>query len=300
MKSSIKILIILAIIGFILYYPGLQSKPYNDDYHLFSKPAEFKPHQSFYQQTPHVYFYRPLEKFLIWNYHNIFGINTLAVHITALSLHILLSYMIYYVMTMIGLSRQESQLAVLIFLTSQSNVSAVVDIDSISQLLSTFFGCAARLFTIKFFISKKRRNNFKGEINDKYLIWYWLSALCFFLSLLSKESGFSFLAMIFLLLTITYMRKDRILRSLAKISFVFTPYLLLSLIYFILRTIAGYSIITPESNTYSFSISSNVIVNALSLGFSCLQPFSSVSVYIAIVENELTEMFFASAIPFFY
>lgn len=226
MNSSWKVLILLIIIGFLLYYPGLQTKPYNDDYHLFSKPADFKPYQSFYKQTPHVYlFYRPLEKFIIWNYQAIFGFDTLPRHITALILHIVLSYMVYSVMITIGLSWQESLLCGLLLLISQSSVSAMVDIDSFSQLLSTFFGCAAIIMMIKFLLLKKRKCNIEGEITCKYRIWYWLSIFCFFLSLLSKESGFSFLTMILLLVTIDYLRKNRILESLEKILSVCAPYL---------------------------------------------------------------------------
>ncbi|MFH1038012.1 MAG: tetratricopeptide repeat protein [PVC group bacterium] len=130
-------------------------------------------------------FYRPLQALSYAADYQCWGVNPFGYHLSNLLLHIVNSVLVLRILTMIGGRRPIAFLAALVFLIHPVQTEAVAYVSGRADLLAAFFV----LLSLFFFLAEKENAGSTpsaGVIRRGFL---FLSAVCFLLALLSKESS---------------------------------------------------------------------------------------------------------------
>ncbi len=166
-------------------------------------------------------------------------------HLTSLIVHVLVSFSLFYFLSILGFRKEFSFFAAVFFSIHPVLSQAVVWIPGRNDSLLALFVLLSSIFLIKF-------------ADEKELKFFWLSSLFFFLALFTKESALLFpflLAFYFLLLA----DKDK-KKSFVKISpLLFLVWGAIFFLWFYLRSIA----LSDNPLRYSFFDSINQIYRNL-------------------------------------
>ena len=185
MRSDKTIFIVFLLLGFLIFFNGLNGDFIHDDllvlsHSFFGQPSKIlsffgQPYfEGFYQAG----LYRPLTQFS-------FGLNFLissspfGFHFVNIFLHILNSFLVFLFLKRLSGNNRFNLIAALLFLLLPIHVEAVTSIVGRAELLSFFFG----ILTLLLWLDTK----------------YFFSAITLFLALLSKESAIAVMPIIFLL-----------------------------------------------------------------------------------------------------
>ncbi len=236
--------ILLIAIVVIFFIPALNDNFLSDDYdHLmFARSVDN------IEMIPGIFkipgdIYRPVMNvsiaidYLIWNYHP-FGF-----HLTNLLLLILSSLLIYYIVKKISRNNLLAFFAALIFAIFPSHHETITWISGRTDLLASFFYLLAIYLFIKFIFTTRY----------KWLILSYLSAIPAFFS---KEISIT-LPFVLIAIYLFYLKKESKIK-IKKAILLWLPYLVLLIIYFIIRKqivgawIGGYSLF-GQSSSIQFS-----------------------------------------------
>lgn len=198
---------------------------YADDYITLLDHPEPGFFRYFAESYPFsVGYYRP---FALIFYHFVqanWGENSWPIHLTHLLLLLLLVGLVYYGGRRLGLSLRAALIAGLVVLGSQVALFATISNDTISQLISVFCGYGGLLLL---YLSRK-------EETPRRPLYYSLSLLLLFVSLLAKETAPGFVAAWGIVLFTTSPKEKGRLR---KALLAFIPVILVALGYLVLREI---------------------------------------------------------------
>ncbi len=170
-------------------------------------------------------FYRPLVKITFWLSHLSFGLNPAPYHIITLTFHFLNTALVFYVCK--SLTKQElvSAIAALLFAIQPLHTEALAHISGINELLwSLFF-----LLVVFFFV---RSLSLKSA---KRFIYFIACVLFLALSLFSKETAIIIPLILILYEIFQYVENQTDSRIKISILRKYTPFLVIVVLYFILR-----------------------------------------------------------------
>lgn len=205
--------LVFAVLATVVYFPGLSGGFQGDDnlqivdnpyVHSLSSVPDFFTSSTFFNGDQLVgSFYRPLMSTVYAGIYSMFGANPVPFHIVQLLLHVLVALVLYLVLK--RWMRPAASFALsLVFLLHPVNSQAVLAIPSLQEPIFTLFGLLALLLTIR------------GKS-------FWLIGGLLFLSLLGKEAGVIFVALVGLYLLIY--DRSRIKAALGPVLLAFVIYL---------------------------------------------------------------------------
>lgn len=186
--------------------------------------------------------YRPLLMISFGVNHLIGGLNPFIYHLTNILLHATNSFLIFLLISKLFNSKKVSFLTAILFLIHPVQTEAVTYVSGRTDPLFAFFMLLSLLFFIKFLETKNK-------------IKLYLFTVFFFLcSLLAKETAIVFPFLGFLILLI---KEKSFLKVIWKKSLILLPFLMISVIYFLLRltvlnfnnTLNFYVLDTPYSSS---------------------------------------------------
>ena len=182
-KINLPVYIILAAACMIILIPSFGNGFFSDDYSwlLSAKESGGKNAGSiFFEPSPYEYF-RPVPGIIFYVMWNIFDGGYLYYRILILILHILTSVLLYHLFSVTGFSRKISALSALIFAVMACHSEALYSVYSINEILAALFTFSG----LYIFLSDFRFKNL-------------ISVLLFSTAVLSRESAFCFIPLLFL------------------------------------------------------------------------------------------------------
>ena len=279
-RNNILIVLVISLAaGCTVYWTGLNGAYYSDDFkYVFDQPST-KAFHFFLNHNPNAAFYRPIESTVLAVVQTYFGTATWPIHLLVLLCHIVLSFLIYYATVELGFSKLQGSLAGTYMLVSQANALAVLSNDALSQVAGTLF-CSCSLWT---YFRFQALNKLKSEEPTLHSRYFYIASLMFFAaSLWMKETSLSvLLGIIILALSISASGKEF---SLRKRAVTLLPYLLITIIYILIRSLA---VSGQADDRYTLSVGLNIIVNVALTVYSAFLPISSVSLYSAFANGNI-------------
>ena len=174
MKSS-GVFILFLLIGFSVFFNGLNGEFVHDDHlvlshSFFSQPTKVLNFfsESYFENFYQAGLYRPLTQ-ISFALNFLFGSDSFSFHLVNVFLHIVNSFLIFLFLKRLTQKNHLALIAALIFLVLPIHVEAVTSIVGRAELLSFFFG----ILTLLLWFESK----------------HFLSAIALFFALLSKESA---------------------------------------------------------------------------------------------------------------
>ncbi|RKY12516.1 MAG: hypothetical protein DRP65_00995 [Planctomycetota bacterium] len=278
-SSSVLTLLSIVIIALAVYWPGLNTAYYADDYQfVFDEPAS-KIFYYFAHPNKLNDFYRPIQASFLAIVQTFFGLETWPIHLTQLSLHITLALLVYIVILEFGFSRLHAGIGAVFMLISQTNVHAVLSNDTLSQVGGTFFGSLSLWFLYLFYRYRIKNPPASSPDIPSGRKYYILSVGMLMLSLFSKETSASFPLMIGVLVLAVNLRAG-IKKSAFKKGFAeLLPFIFATCMYLCVWLIVVESYPTSGSANYNLNPGANIIVNIATLLFALIVPVSSVMLF---------------------
>ncbi len=280
-------LIALGILGFLTFLRGIDISYYADDFVFFSDLSCADGFDHFLGKGRFRGFYRPIEAALLTCIQEYYGVNTIPIHIINISLHALLSFLVFTVLLKLDFSRAQAAFGALFMLLSQANASAILGNDTLSQVSATFFGCFSLLF-----LHVALDHDATAGAGNKATFrsgFYLSSVLAFALALFSKESGVSFFPLLVGVLFLSFYSSPSGLkkRVLHRAALAFIPFVVVLVGYFFTRAQIGASQATLGHGNYNFNIGFNVAENLAELLIVSIIPLSSVTVFTSVQNGQL-------------
>jgi hypothetical protein len=270
------LLIAFAVIGTVIYMPGIQGKYFADDYKFFFSPKPSNPLHFFGNKNPNnSYAYRPLEATFLLFVQTNFDTRTWPIHVTQLALHILISWLVFVWMRRNRFGSQAAILGSLFMLVSQASVSAVAGNDTFSQVASTLFGSACLWF-------------FHSYAHRKETRWLVFSTLSFILTILSKENGVAYVAPIALMAW--YANDGGLGTRLKKAIMGMAPFLAVIVLFFALRSAVQVVGVSTEGAKYGIQLGTGTIKNVTMFLLAAFSPASTVDIFVAMRESDFAAL----------
>jgi len=285
--SSFKLYVFFFLITLSVYFPGINTPFYGDDF-LVAIP---KPTLNlfYYFTVPNdENSYRPLESMIQAVFQTFWGLNTVPLHLLSFALHALLALIVVKLLLQCRFDKVTSFMGGLFVLVSQSCVSAILGNDSLSQVMSGTFGFISLLLFSRY-VEYNYDTSSSNEANYKYL---FATILFFFMAICSKETSFGFLPVF--LIWATYqavrMKKHTIKSNLRNISLIVILGMI-GLVFFYVRS----QLVTSRAGDerYSMVLGFQIFSNIVMLLFSGITPFASVLSYIGFRTHNWIMMFFS-------
>ena len=287
-RKALLVLVLLLVLAFLLYWNGLNTGYFSDDFDLvFEDPAAkilptLDPEKMSW--APH----RPINNALLGTVQALFGRNTAPTHIVSITCHAILSWLVYLVLVRLEFSRLQAIIGALFMLLSQGATSAVGENDTFSQMGAALFGCLA-LYLAHLYLGPDAEPGVKPVRGTAI---YLASVLCFAMALASKEIAIAYLPMLAVLFA-AHLRTKRSPGSLAARYFaLYVPYVVLAGAYIVFRVMvpAGPRVVFAAEGRYTFRIGSNILVNLAEFALAALQPVASPRVFAAAKFRELVTL----------
>jgi hypothetical protein len=287
-------LVALGLMGFLIYFRGIDIPYYADDFLFFSGSSCSNVLDRFLGKARHMGFYRPIEAAFLTCIQEYFGLNTIPIHIATISLHTVLSYLVFVFLLKVGFSRTQAILGSLFMLFSQANASAVLGNDTLSQVSGTFFGCLSLWFL---YISFPNGQAAEAMTDRTYRVRnYCISVLAFTIALFSKESSVSFFPLLFGIIAFhVHDIKTKVEKtSLRDSVLAFLPYVVILAAYLTTRSSIGATQLALGHERYNFHIGRNVVENLALLFVASVIPLSSVTVFTSVKSGEISMIAFSA------
>jgi hypothetical protein len=261
-------LAVMAVLGALVYAPGLDIPYYSDDFHYLLPDPHASWRERFTERNEGTGFFRPVEALVLGPIQGRVGTEPRPVHVVVLASHVLLAWMVWFAARRFGAPTPAGELGSAFFLVWQTNAMAVLSNDTLSQVLSTALGCAAALMLWA------ALDQPPGHRRGPRALIGALGILAFTAALFTKETAVGFLPVMLFLLAAPAGARRPIGRVLAGLAIALGVAL-----YFHLRaTAAGAEMPTVGEGRYQFRLAENVPVNAAKFALSVVLPTSSIGV----------------------
>jgi len=287
-RKALLVLVLLLVLAFLLYWNGLNTGYYGDDFYLvFEDPASvILPTLDPAKMTmfPH----RPINNALLGAVQALFGWNTVPIHIAKVTCHALLSWLVYLVLVRLEFSRLQAITGALFMLLSQGATSAVGGCETFIQISAALFGCTA-LYLAHLYLSSDAGPGVKPFRGAAI---YLASVLCFAMALASKEDAVAYLPMLAVLFAVHWRTKRSPGSLAARYVALYVPYVVLAGAYIVFRILvpAGPRVAFAAEGRYALRIGSNILLNLAAFAWAALQPVASPWVFAAAKSRELVTL----------
>ena len=264
------------ILFFLLSYIFLTKnfEYYNDDFTMLEFQDESYLNSFFKTDA----WWRPLKN-IFYNYFNLnFYMMATPIIITKIAIHSLLTIIIFNFIKKLE-NNLSAVLLSLIFFLSQTNFSSAIAIDTLGQLLVTFFGVASFIYIYKY-------------VNTKLNIYLFYSYALIIFAFLAKEIAVTFV--ILNIFTLIFHSKFNFIykfnkisnTEVVKISIIFIS---IVFVYLIIREFLGATWQPTEIGTdrYSLRFGVNIIKNFFFYFFSTISPIDNLFVYLSIKDKNI-------------
>jgi hypothetical protein len=222
--------------------------------------------------------WRPIKSIFYNFFNNNFFLNSHLIILFKIFIHASLTLIIFFYLIKLNHRKTTVLLLSLLFFIAQTSVTAVIGVDTLCQLIFTFFGILSFISLESF---TKTKNNYK---------LLFLSYVFYVLAILGKESAiiFFFINSFFIIYysKINFLNKKKHTFNI-KISFtIIFLFFLIFLIYFSIRFYLGAKWMPNfDDNRTSFVFNENVILNFIYYFFSILNPFDNSFIYFLFKEK---------------
>jgi hypothetical protein len=216
--------------------------------------------------------WRPIKSIFYNFFNNNFYLNTHLIILSKILIHACLTIIIFFYLIYLKHNEIKVLFLSLLFFIAQTSVTAVIGVDTLGQLIFTFFGILSFMF-LDFFIKSKKKY--------KYL---FLSYIFYSLALLAKES-----AIIFFLINsfyisyyskINFFNKNKSLFNINIAFIVIFLFFFIFLIYFFIRFYLGANWMPNLSdNRTSFVFNESILYNFIYYFFSIINPIDNSFIY---------------------
>lgn len=243
-----KYLIFLPIIlaGIIAYFPSLKYGFSQDDFIFLyiSKAQTFSQFLNFFNPFaifPDFFFYRPLTTQVFYSVNqSLFGLNPLPSHIAGLTLHLINSILFFFIIQKVWQNKQVAFLSALFFAISAAHFLSLYYIAAFQEVGRIFFVFLSLLLFLSYLDTKKE-------------LIYLGSLVAFILAILSKETSL-ITPFLFLPIEILRRKEQSILKVAKNLLKTVIPFLVIILIYSVIRFLGFQSVFNEGSYNIVFSI----------------------------------------------
>lgn len=293
-RRNCLLILFLFILGSALYYRSLNAKLYGDDYIWTYKEYSNNIFKVFYSPGALTTSdnYRPMQGIVAALNFKFFDDETYFLHAVSLSTHILFSILIFIFLRLENSTFMESVIASLYMLVSQTNTAAIVGNDTISQIFAPFFASISVFVFYRFLKTYDSKERPLINIKKNWIILF-VSMFFFLLSILSKETSISYLAIIMVLVIYKkyFVKRNRIL--LPDALMIIFLYVLFLIVYFSMRN----NYVTNEiqfdsTGRTSFNFGVNVFINIALLLGSITSPFATSEFFKNLANNSPISVLF--------
>lgn len=289
--KSVFMPMLLGVLGFLIYYPGLGIPYFEDDFFFVVGPTRGFFHYFFHRHEL-MAFYRPIDLAFLSLSQSYFSLNTVPVHIGIVVLHALLAFLVYLTVRKMGYPALHARVASIFLVLSQACAFAVLSNDTLSQVTGTLFGCLSVFCLYSFYDD---REPYRKTPYSRRLVYLALSLIAFGISLISKESSVAFFP-ILILLAAGYASRSalaprRDLGAAVK-SFIAAavPYALVFAGYLAARSMLGASQAAFGPARYNFHIGLNIVQNVVMSLTAAALPASSVRAFLALNNSDFLRL----------
>ena len=229
--------------------------------------------------------WRPIKSIFYNFFNNNFFLNSHLIILFKIFIHASLTIVIFFYLINLKHRKTTVLLLSLLFFIAQTSVTAVIGVDTLGQLIFTFFGILSFISLESF---TKTKNNYK---------LLFLSYVFYALAILGKESAiiFFFINSFFIIYysKINFFNKKKDTFNI-KMSFtIIFLFFLIFLIYFSIRFYLGANWMPNfDDNRTSFVFNENVILNFIYYFFSIVNPFDNSFIYFLFKEKYYFFLFF--------
>jgi hypothetical protein len=222
--------------------------------------------------------WRPIKSIFYNFFNNNFFLNSHIIIIFKIFIHACLTVIIFFYLINLKHRKTIVLLLSLLFFIAQTSVTAVIGVDTLGQLIFTFFGILSFISLESFTKTKK---------NYKLL---FLSYVFYGLAILGKESAiiFFFINSYFVIYysKINFFNKKKNTFNIRMSFTIIFLFFLIFLIYFLIRFHLGANWMPNfDDNRTSFAFNENVILNFIYYFFSIANPFDNSFIYFLFKEK---------------
>jgi hypothetical protein len=272
---------LLGLLTVLVYMPGVGIPYFADDFQFVCADPGSKILRYLYERNRYDGFYRPIQASTLAAIQTLFGWNTAPIHVVQIAMHIALVVLVYRFIRRMRLSSTHATVAGLTMVVAQSNASAVLGNDTMSQVAGTLFGWLSLwlLFTA---VGAECLDTAEWPLNRGR---YTASILTFALSLFSKETSPAFLLLLAGILLVDARRRGRPVVSMENIPRAL-PFVAVMACYMVVRMAMGASQPQFGSESYNFHFGANIPLNITMTLFAMLSPASTTWSYVAITTHD--------------
>lgn len=289
-RERLTAFLMLAVVCLALYSSSFDVPYFGDDYQLvFEHPREHLV-RDFFQVNRFNTFYRPIQASILALIQTEFGSQTWPIRCLHLLLHTLLAWMVYLFIRRIGFPQIYAWVGSLYLLSAQVAASAILNNDTVSQILGGVFGAASLWLLYESEVARDA-----SETARRSLRFYLLSVGAFVLALLSKETSLSFLPMGILVMMVVRWQRGKLTVSARDLLLRSLPFVVAAVGYLFVRSAIGSSQPQIAEGPYGVHIGLNIVENVVQMIFASMLPLSSVSAFVAFREHNLPLIVTAAA-----
>lgn len=235
--------LVLCLLVTLVYFPTFTGEFILDDKPLIKNNPYIKkthPIASYFTQEDgildkrgsggyHSGYYRPLINISYWLDFKMWDMHAPGFRTTNLLLHLLSSFSLFLVITILVRDKMAAFLATLLFALHPVNTESVSWVAARNNILATLFA----LSSLYFFVKMMKLNGFSPLV---------LSAVLFMFAIFSKEFGLMILPVFFLYQILFSHKRGDFFKEMS----VYLPFIFIFLFYFLLRRLVTGSLLTPS------------------------------------------------------
>ena len=277
--NNFVIFIVLAVIIFGIYCPGIGTNYFNDDFKFVFKDPSSKIFHFFNHTNPGIHTYRPFQAMFSALTQVFFGMETWSIQFIQICFHILFCFLLYLFIQEIGFNRLAALIASLYMGINQINAQTVLGNDTFVHLMAALFGALSLLYIYK---SQKEETNKRS-----YKKYYWFALLFFAFSLFMKETAIAFLliiASVLLIQKIKYLRKRFFWK---RYILLVLPFCIIFYFYYVIRSFVVLPASYSTQDVYTIGLGLHVIKNLILQISSAVVPWSSTYVYFSFLSKNV-------------
>ncbi|HEU4366570.1 MAG TPA: hypothetical protein VFT13_14025 [Candidatus Krumholzibacteria bacterium] len=270
----------LVVVSFAVGAPALHGPYYADDFQFVFDPPHLDPFYHFSHENPHNPFYRPIQSALLAAVQSGFGLSTWPIHAGSIVLHALLGFLVFRMVSGLGLGRGEARLASLLVVASQAAVPAVAGNDTLSQLLGTLAGYLSLWWFYRW--ARGEKVSARGIGDRRYLGALAMLAVALF----AKETGVAFVLLAALVLLTGLPAPRGPVPGMRARAARLVPIGVVFVLYLAARSAGASAVPEMGENRYGFALGLNIPRNLAMLWTAATIPFSSVTMFTAVATGD--------------
>lgn len=276
----------LAVAAIAVFWGGMRSGYYADDFSYYFHPLPSNFFHYFTHENPSQVMYRPVFSTFMVAVQHLWGLEPLPIHVASLLCHVLLAWLVAISVVRLGYSRLQAMIGSAFFLVAQINTYTVLGNDTLSQVAGVLFGCLAAWML--YFPGRDRQIDGAARPQRPLPAYFLPSLLCFAVSLLMKETSTAYLGVVAVALLAANIEQSPRRKALVRTALQLLPFVLLVIAYMLVRSqyVLGGG---PQigDGRYGMNIGLNIPKNIALFLTASTTVISSVTAFVAMHRREI-------------